>query len=112
MIEILKYFADNVIARSCKGQVTKEDYDGILVPAMLEAPKRPDKIRLLYANFTDYDPSAGSGSRMLTGLCKRCVYSVSLCLARRSCFCLQRPRRRMPGSSPPVERGGAQAAVF
>ena len=37
MIEILKNFPDNVIALSCEGQVTKEDYDGILVPAILKA---------------------------------------------------------------------------
>jgi hypothetical protein len=61
MIEILKNFPDNVIALSCKGQVTKEDYDGILVPAILKALKRHDKIRLLYktsADFTGYDPGA------------------------------------------------------
>jgi hypothetical protein len=48
LIEILKDFPDNVIALSCEGQVTKEDYDGILVPAILKALKRHDKIRLLY----------------------------------------------------------------
>jgi hypothetical protein len=61
MIEILKNFPDNVIALSCEGQVTKEDYDGILVPAILKALSRHDKIRLLYktsANFTGYDPGA------------------------------------------------------
>jgi hypothetical protein len=61
MIEILKNFTDNVIALSCKGQVTNEDYDRILVPAILEALKRHDKIRLLYktsADFTGYDPGA------------------------------------------------------
>jgi hypothetical protein len=61
MIEILKNFPDNVIALSCEGQVTKEDYDGILVPAILKALKRHDKIRLFYktsANFTGYDPGA------------------------------------------------------
>jgi hypothetical protein len=61
MIEILKNFPDNVIALSCRGQVTKEDYDGVLVPAILEALKRHDKIRLLYttsADFTGYDPGA------------------------------------------------------
>ena len=36
MIEILKNFPDNVIALSCEGQVTKEDYEGILVPAILK----------------------------------------------------------------------------
>jgi dihydroorotase len=42
MIEILKNFPDNVVALSCEGQVTKEDYDRILVPAVLEALKRHD----------------------------------------------------------------------
>ena len=61
MIEILNNFPDNVIAFSCEGQITKEDYDAILVPAILKALKRHDKIRLLYqtsANFTGYDPGA------------------------------------------------------
>jgi len=102
MIEILKNFPDNVIAFSCEGQITKEDYGGILVPAILNALKRHDKIRLLYqtsANFTGYDPGAlwedlrsawnipraGSGSLWsptLTGLCKRSMLSAFLCLAR------------------------------
>jgi len=61
MIEILKNFPDNVVALSCEGQVTKEDYERILVPAVLEALKRHDKIRLFYktsANFTGYDAGA------------------------------------------------------
>ena len=61
MIEILKDFPDNVVAISCEGQVTKEDYDGIFVPAILKTLKRHDKIRLFYkisANFTGYDPGA------------------------------------------------------
>jgi len=37
VIEILKNFPDNVVAISCSGQVTKEDYDRILVPAILKA---------------------------------------------------------------------------
>jgi hypothetical protein len=61
MIEILKNFPDNVIALSCEEQVTKEDYERILVPVILKALKRHDKIRLLYktsAKFTGYDPGA------------------------------------------------------
>jgi len=61
MIEILKDFPDNVIAISCEGQVTKEDYDRIFVPAILQALKRHGKIRLLYkmsATFTGCDPGA------------------------------------------------------
>jgi hypothetical protein len=61
MIEIMKSFPDNVIALCCEGQVTKQDYDGILVPAVLDALKKHDKIRLLYktsADFSGYDPGA------------------------------------------------------
>jgi hypothetical protein len=61
MIEIQKNFPDNVIALSCEGQVTKEDYDRILVPAILNALKRHDKIRLLYeisGDFTGFDAGA------------------------------------------------------
>jgi hypothetical protein len=61
MIEILRNFPDNVVAISCEGQVTKEDYEGVFVPAILKALKQHDKIRLLYeisANFTGYDPGA------------------------------------------------------
>jgi hypothetical protein len=61
MIEILKDFPDNVVAISCEGQVTKEDCEGIFVPAILKTLKRHDKIRLFYkisANFTGYDPGA------------------------------------------------------
>jgi hypothetical protein len=61
MIEVLKNFPNNVVAIFCEGQVTREDYEGVFVPAILKALKRHDKIRLLYqisANFTGYDPGA------------------------------------------------------
>jgi hypothetical protein len=61
MIEILKNFPDNVVAISCGGQVTKEDYEGVFVPAILKALEEHDKVRLFYetsANFTGYDPGA------------------------------------------------------
>ncbi len=61
MIEILKNFPDNVIAISCEGQVSKEDYERIFIPAILETLKRHDKIRLLYeisADFAGYDAGA------------------------------------------------------
>jgi hypothetical protein len=61
MIEVLKNFPNNVVAIFCEGQVTREDYEGVFVPAILKALKLHDKIRLLYhisANFTGYDPGA------------------------------------------------------
>jgi hypothetical protein len=47
-----------------EGQVRKEDYEGILVPAILETLKRHDKVRLFFetsANFTGYDSGVLSG---------------------------------------------------
>jgi hypothetical protein len=58
---MMKNFPDNVVAISCGGQVTKEDYEEVFVPAILEVLKRHDKIRLLYktvSNFTGYDAEA------------------------------------------------------
>lgn len=61
MIEHLKDFPDNVLAFVCKGHVTKADYDMVLVPAVVNAMKRKDKVRLYYetsADFAGIDPGA------------------------------------------------------
>ena len=61
MIERLSGFPDNVVAFVCKGQVTKADYDTVLVPAVLDALKMHDKVRLYYQidpDFTGFDPGA------------------------------------------------------
>jgi hypothetical protein len=61
MIEQLNSFPDNVLAFVCKGQVTKGDYDAVVVPAVMNLLKRQDKIRLYYetaADFAGYDPGA------------------------------------------------------
>lgn len=61
MIEPLKNFPDYVIAFACHGQVTKHDYDTVLVPAVMEALKTHDKVRLYYetaSDFTGIDPGA------------------------------------------------------
>jgi hypothetical protein len=46
MIEQLPNFPDNVLAFLCKGRVTKEDYDSVLVPAVLRALEKhtPDAV--------------------------------------------------------------------
>ena len=54
MIEHLKDFPDNVLAFVCRGQVTKEDYETVLVPAVIEALKRHDKLRLYYETAGDF----------------------------------------------------------
>jgi SpoIIAA-like len=61
MIEHLKDFPANVLAFVCKGRVTKQDYDAVLVPVVVDALKKHDKVRLYYetaADFSGIDPSA------------------------------------------------------
>jgi len=61
MIERLEEFPDNVVAFVCHGQVTRQDYDTVLVPAVEKALEAHDKIRLYYetgSDFSGIDPSA------------------------------------------------------
>ncbi len=61
MIEHLKTFPDNVLAFVCRGRVTKADYDTVLVPAVMNALSKHDKVRLYYetaADFTGIAPGA------------------------------------------------------
>jgi hypothetical protein len=61
MIEALEGFPENVIAFACKGHVTKLDYETVLVPAVEEALKQHERIRLYYqigAEFAGIDPGA------------------------------------------------------
>ena len=61
MIELISGFPDNVVAVSGKGRITKQDYDTVLVPAVEEALKAHDKVRLYYEigpSFGGFDPAA------------------------------------------------------
>jgi len=61
MIELLKGFPDNVVAISAHGEVTKQDYETVLIPAVDKALQSHEKVRLLYeigTEFTSYDASA------------------------------------------------------
>jgi hypothetical protein len=49
-------FPDNIAAFECKGQVTKADYETILVPRVEAALRTHDKLRPFYqigSEFTD-----------------------------------------------------------
>ncbi len=48
MIRLLSGFPDNVLAVACEGQVTRQDYDGVLIPAVNAALQRHPKLRLYY----------------------------------------------------------------
>ncbi|WP_454754777.1 STAS/SEC14 domain-containing protein [Cupriavidus necator] len=61
MIEILEGFPGNVVAVSASGEVTREDYEKILMPAVVAAVSNRDKIRVYYelgSGFTRMDAGA------------------------------------------------------
>ena len=54
MIETLPGFPGNIIACLCKGRVTKADYDAVLVPAVREALRTHEEVRLYYETDADF----------------------------------------------------------
>jgi len=61
MIESLKDLPGNVVAFQCRGHVTRQDYETVLVPAVNSALQQHEKLRLFYKigpDFTGIDPSA------------------------------------------------------
>jgi hypothetical protein len=60
MIDRLKDFPTNVLAFVCRGRVSKSDYDTVIVPAVREALKSHDKVRLYYETAPDYSIEPGA----------------------------------------------------
>jgi len=61
MIELLPGFPDAVVAAACRGHVTREDYDSVLIPRVAEALKKHDAVRVYYQigdDFNGIDPGA------------------------------------------------------
>jgi SpoIIAA-like len=61
MIDQLTGFPSDVLGFSCKGFVTRRDYEDVLVPAVERALKTHDKLRLYYEidpEFTGIEPAA------------------------------------------------------
>lgn len=61
MIETLKEFPPQILAFACKGHVTRQDYETVLIPAVEKALEKPGKVRLYYqinADFTGIEPGA------------------------------------------------------
>lgn len=48
MIEVIEGFPEYVVAVTAKGQVTRKDYEQVLIPQVEAALKRHNKIRLYY----------------------------------------------------------------
>jgi hypothetical protein len=61
MIEALRDFPANVVAFICRGHVTRQEYEKVLVPAVHKALEGNEKLRLYYETADDFsgiDPGA------------------------------------------------------
>ena len=61
MFELIPALPDNVIGIVAKGEITADDYENVLEPAITEALAKHDKIRLLYVlgkDFTGFSAGA------------------------------------------------------
>lgn len=61
MIEALTGFPETVLAFTCKGHVTKQDYESVLIPAVEHALTHHKKVRLYYQidpGFSGMEPGA------------------------------------------------------
>jgi len=61
MIEALSGFPDNVAAFACRGQVSKADYETVLIPDVEKRLETHDKVRIYYEidpDFEGWDPGA------------------------------------------------------
>lgn len=55
MIEKLTGLPENVLGIEAKGEVTDDDYDNVLIPAVEAHLEHQDKIRLLYVMGDEFD---------------------------------------------------------
>ncbi|HXI85912.1 MAG TPA: STAS/SEC14 domain-containing protein [Parvularculaceae bacterium] len=61
MIKLAQGFPENIVAVKCSGHVTRSDYEKVLIPAVDQALKAHEKVRLYYhvgADFEGIDPGA------------------------------------------------------
>ncbi|MBI1214939.1 MAG: STAS/SEC14 domain-containing protein [Alphaproteobacteria bacterium] len=61
MISLVSGFSGNIVGVSAKGRLTREDYEGVLIPAVEKALADHEKVRLYYelgAEFAGVDVGA------------------------------------------------------
>ncbi|MGT2434138.1 STAS/SEC14 domain-containing protein (plasmid) [Cupriavidus basilensis] len=61
MIEIIEGFPGNVVAVSATGEVTRDDYEKVLIPAVEAALARREKIRIYYELGSRFGENGGWG---------------------------------------------------
>jgi SpoIIAA-like len=59
MIQMIPALPANVVGLVAKGEVTSEDYQQVLVPAVDTALETNDKVRLLYVMGADFEGYSG-----------------------------------------------------
>lgn len=55
MIELLEGFPDSVVAIAGRSQITATDYETVLIPAVEQALKKHEKIRVYYEIGADFE---------------------------------------------------------
>lgn len=55
MIEPMKDLPDNVLGFVCHGEVTREDYEAVLIPAVEKVLADHDTVRLYYETAADFE---------------------------------------------------------
>lgn len=55
MIELIPDLPANIIGVKATGQVTKEDYQNVLIPAFKDALEKNDKLKVLYVAGEDFN---------------------------------------------------------
>jgi hypothetical protein len=59
MIELMTGLPDNVVGFTASGEVSGDDYEDVLIPAMEEALEKYDKIRALYYFSDEFEEFEG-----------------------------------------------------
>jgi SpoIIAA-like len=54
MLELIQDMPDNIVAVRASGQISGQDYDEVLIPAVESGVKRHGKIRVLYQLSPDF----------------------------------------------------------
>jgi SpoIIAA-like len=55
MIELMSWLPDGVVGLTAKGEISGEDYEQVVIPAVERALEAHDKVRLVYVLGAEFD---------------------------------------------------------